>query len=65
MPCYVHAALFTIASYQKTIYVHGQMIRLGRGYTYTQWNNTQPKKLQKKKNALGSHIEGKKSSHTK
>ena len=48
MPCYVHAALFTIASYQKTIYVHGQMIRLGRGYTYTQWNNTQPKKLQKK-----------------
>ena len=63
MPCYVHAALFTIASYQKTIYVHGQMIRLGRGYTYTQWNNTQPKKLQKKKCPWQPHRGKEKFSH--
>ena len=36
------AALFTIARHGNNPNVHRQMIGLGRGGIYTQWNTTQP-----------------------
>ena len=74
MPQYNLAALFKVARHGNKIYVHRQIIGLGRACTYTQQNTTQPKnkkqnktkqKKNKTNNVIRIHIDGTRNSYTK